>query len=263
MARSSAARAALIAELTERVRQIEGAGRSCGEEFFSTGSRALDRLLPEKGIRRGSLVEWLSSDLGSGAGTLALLAAQRAAEAGGAVIVIERARRFYPLAAAAWGIDLDRLIIVRAANEEDHAWALDQALRSRGVAAAWTWPPEQGEHALRRWQLAAESSGAVGLLLRPAAARQEPSWADLRLLVEPIAEPARRAPARRRRLHVTLIRCRAGRSGGVVELEIGPPDDFKSLESTTLRRGASHEARPVYLASQLAAAKAGRLRKAH
>jgi protein ImuA len=262
MSRSSPSRptADVIAELSERVRQIEGVRRPVGDEaVISSGQRALDRLLPEGGVRRGSLVEWLSGTSGSGAGTLALLVAREAAEQGGAVVVIDRARRFYPPAAAGWGIDLARLIVVRPGDEADHAWALDQVLRCRGVAAVWTCPPGQDEHAQRRWQLAAESSGVVGLLLRGAAARHEPSWADLRLLVEPIAEPTRRQAGCNRRLRVKLLRCRAGRSGGVVELEIGPRGDrFEQHETRTTNRERIDETRSVHLASQLAPATAGR-----
>jgi hypothetical protein len=37
----------------------------------------------------------------------------------------------------------------------------------------------------RRWQLAAERGGSVGLLMRPSTARAAPSWADVRIAVEP------------------------------------------------------------------------------
>jgi len=38
----------------------------------------------------------------------------------------------------------------------------------------------------RRLQLAAEQGGGLGLLIRPEAVRHQPSWADVRLLVEPL-----------------------------------------------------------------------------
>ena len=44
---------------------------------FSTGSSSLDRLLPEAGLPRGALVEYLAG-LGSGATALALIAATKA-----------------------------------------------------------------------------------------------------------------------------------------------------------------------------------------
>jgi hypothetical protein len=44
---------------------------------------------------------------------------------------------------------------------------------------------QQWTTAMRRWQLAAASSGAVGLLVRPDAVRCEPSWAEARLAISP------------------------------------------------------------------------------
>src|SRR6185295_1802088 len=92
---------------------------------------------------------------------------------------------------------LERMIVVRPRSEADQAWALDQALRCQGVAAVWCFAEERDSHAWRRWQLAAESSGVLGLLVREAEAREEPCWADLRLLVEPLAQPSGRASGRR------------------------------------------------------------------
>jgi hypothetical protein len=39
---------------------------------------------------------------------------------------------------------------------------------------------------MRRWQLAAKSSGAIGFFVRPAAAQREPSWAEARIAVTPL-----------------------------------------------------------------------------
>jgi hypothetical protein len=234
------------------------------EGVISSGNEALDRLLPGRGFRRGMLVEWLAGGAGSGAATLALMAAREAARDGGALIVVDRYRQFYPPAAARLGIDLEKLFVVRPERNEDHAWAVDQALRCLGVAAVWCAAGEQDDHTLRRWQLAAESSGVLGLLLRGAAARQEPSWAELRLLVEPIAAPAQ-ARGRNRRLRVELLRCRTGHAGGTVELEITghetrttlqPP--AYSLQPAVRQRDTRHETRTMHLASQLAAPKARR-----
>jgi hypothetical protein len=159
------------------------------------------------------------------------------------------------------GIDLAQVIVVRPQGSQDHAWALDQVLRTRGVAALWSLVEDQDDHTLRRWQLAAETTGALGLLVRPLRVRDEPSWAELRLLVEPVAQLQH--GGRNRRLRVTLVRSRAGQIGRAVELKIATPDvpldeQPELEESLAFRRGTRHETRVVHLASQLAAAKAGR-----
>jgi hypothetical protein len=188
---------------------------------LSSGCPALDRILPENGFRHGTLVEWLASGPGDGTATLAFRAAVRAAGGDGrAVVVMDASGEFYPLAAIALGIEPSRLIVVHPGSQADHTWALDQALRCPAVAAAVAWP-DKGKldgRAFRRLQLAAEQGGGLGLLIRPAAVRGEPSWADVRLLVEPLQS---KSPyGRPRRLRVVLLRCRGGRGERAVEVEI-------------------------------------------
>jgi protein ImuA len=199
----------------------------------SSGCPALDRILPHQGFRCGTLVEWLSSGPGSGATTLAFRAAVRARSPlvdDGAVVVLDSSGEFYPPAAIAQGIEPSRLIVVHPGNRADHTWAVDQALRCPAVAATVAWPERTHlaprdvlgsrradhnghTHTFRRWQLAAEQGSGLGLLIRPASARGEPSWADVRLLVEPLFGDSRR-------MRVVLLHCRNGRGEQTVEVEI-------------------------------------------
>jgi protein ImuA len=233
--------AEIVRALTQRVRQIEGAQSVASGSVVSSGSAALDALLPGKAFRRGTLVEWLSSGGGSGASTLALMIARQACREGGALVVVDRQRSFYPPAAAALGIDLERSIVVRPLRDGDDTWTVDQVLRSVGVAAVLSWPEKLCDRTFRRLQLAAESSGVLGLLVRPDSVRSQPSWAELRLLVRPLLSDPRPGAAARRRLRVELLRCRRGICGGAVELEID--------EET----GTLYEQSAVYLAPALAA----------
>ena len=206
-------------------------------ERCSSGCPALDRLLPQGGFRRGSLVEWCAAARGGGAGTLALLAAREACRSGGTLVVLDRRREFYPPAAVVWGLELSQLLIVRPREKADKLWAWDQALRCPAVAAVWGSLRELDGRAFRRLQLAAEQGRGLGLLLRPAAARDQPSWADVRLFVQPLAGEAagqssrhtpcavngtRSVPATMtgRRLRVQVLRCRRGQAGAEVELEL-------------------------------------------
>lgn len=203
----------LVAELRERLRGLEGTHRTAENLQYSTGCNSLDRLLPAGGLVRGALVEWLAAGEGSGAARLALTAACQACRDHGPLIVIDGEGSFYPPAAVAAGIAAERLFVVRAPQSRDEAWALDQTLRSAGVGAVFCSSPRLLSSTLRRLQLAAESSGAAGMLVRPAAVRDEPCWAEARLLVQPLAG------AGGRRLRVELVRARAATAGESVELE--------------------------------------------
>lgn len=175
----------VLTALRQRVGRLAGKERRQGIQGVTTGCDAFDQLFPPGGIPRGSLMEWLSADCGGGAGTLALVVAREAAREGGIVVVVDGERRFYPPAAAALGIELQRLLVVLPPQPQEITWCLDQALRCPGVAAVWAPLTRLDQRTFRRLQLAAESGGTLGLLLRPARIRGRPTWASWQLLVEP------------------------------------------------------------------------------
>ena len=225
------------------MRRLEGVRRRPETRRHTTGCAALDRLLPAGGLLGGTTVEWLSAQPGSGAGTLALIAASHAMAGGGVFVVMDRQRQFYLPAAAAFGIDVENTIVVCPQNERDEFWALDQSLRCPAVAAVWSPLGKRSSRALRRLQLAVESGGTLGLWLRPASIRGQPCWSETQLLVEP-------CPARgpNRRLRVELVRSRGGHPGGVVELEMD------ELTGAVCEASHRHETHPLHLAPQLAPA---------
>lgn len=206
--------------LRQRLRQIEAPSPAAAP--ISSGISALDALLPARGFRQGTLIEWL----GSGATTLALFAARQACRAGpGALVVIDPQRRFFPPAAAGLGIDLSRLMVVCPATLTDASWAWNQALRCSAIAAVLGWPARLGSREFRRWQLAAEAGGALGLLVRPASAARSPSWADVRLHAQPLPAPGHR------RWRVETLYCRGAESGRAVEIEIDEEGSFRETRS--------------------------------
>jgi len=235
--------AATQAEVMERLKQgVRRLEKDLRPDFgrVTSGSRGVDGLVGEGGFRRGTLVEWLG-ELGSGATALASVAAREASRGNGSVVVIDHARRFYPPAAAGLGIRLDQLIVVRPECEKDYHWAVCQALGCRGVSAVLCWPQKLDSQSLRRWQLAAETGGSLGLLVRPTRVRGQPTWADVQLLVQP--RPTRTASVRsatQRRLRVELCYCRSGKTGGRVEMDF----DFET--------GLIHETSALPVVAQLA-----------
>jgi hypothetical protein len=248
-----------IRELDTLLRRLERPGSGHPRQRISTGCGPLDAALPGQGLLRGSLVEWLGNGPGCGARLLALRAAREACREGGALVVIDPEHNFYPPAAAAGGLDLQRTIVIRQSQSAQNArgqwnkqsqWALDQALRCPHVAAVVAWPQQLDGRVFRRLQLAVETSGCLGLLIRPAAAQRESSWADVRLLISPVAHTpvndnqhnaSQTAPvALSWRLKIELLRCRGGSTQRTVDLEIDE------------RTGDIHAAHPGNLATQLA-----------
>lgn len=215
----------LVQRLQEQIARLEKGRRGTEAAVVSSGCPPLDALLPDRGLRRGALVEWFSDGDGTGAGTLALLAARQACADGGVLVVLDTERQFYPPAAVRGGLAWEQLLVVQASTAADQLWAMDQALRCPAVAAVLTWPPPLDGHTFRRLQLAAEQGGGLGLLLRPAHVVHEPSWAEIRLRVEPLAAVGQPG----RRLRIELLRGRGLREGTWVEVEIDDATDTVRL----------------------------------
>lgn len=219
--------------------QLHGAGRQ-DERAISTGCSPIDELLPQGGLLPGTLVEWLSEHPGSGAGMLAMMSARQACSEGKVLVIMDRARQFYPPAITAWGIDLERLLVLRPESESDELWALDQVLRSPSVGAVWAPLARIDVREFRRLQLAAESGGTIGLLIRPAHVRFEPSWAETQFFVHPTASPTGW------RFNVEVTRSRGGISGRSVEFEINYQTGM--AEPLTQR----HDSHPLHSLAKLA-----------
>jgi protein ImuA len=146
------------------------------------------------------------------------------------LIVVDSRREFYPPALIRFGIPVEQFLVVHAVGNADHLWALDQSLRCRGVAAVLAWPEQLDGRTFRRLQLAAEEGGGLGLFVRPAMARNAPSWAETRFLVESLPMAAARRGLRR--LRICVLRCRGGIGGRSVDVEIN--DDGYETHSVPL-----------------------------
>jgi len=242
---------ALLAEL-ERAQH----GRSArGEvaEFAAIGVAELDAALGG-GLQRGALHEVLVGEgddaSADGSGALELLAPALARTLRPARLLawIDLARSPYPPTLAQAGIDLARLLLVRPRDAREQAWAIDLALRSGACDVVVARIGRVADVALRRLQLAAESSGALALLVRPLACAASPSPAATRLEATPLPS----ADPRRRRLHLAIRRCR-GRGAAVadpLELEWSrdPLDELalsllRARAAAALPRGAARAAR--------------------
>jgi protein ImuA len=199
----------LIADLRDRIERLEGAG-GAGDAAgrASLGIEAIDRAL-SGGLGRPGLHEILAGDdSGAAAGFCAFLLA-RLGEDGGAVLWARQGAGLYGPGLAALGLDPARLILVRPARGDDVLWVLEEGLRSKAPAAVLGETGSGGPIALRRLQLAAESSGVAALLLRPFAAKTMPGPALSRWRIESAGGGDLRGP----RWRVELQRSRGGTPG--------------------------------------------------
>lgn len=220
-------------QLRAQVQRIQSRGRGGEpdtEPRFSAGGAVLDAMLPHRGLRQGTIVQWVGDASGNGAASLATIAAAGIAHSevsGSKPLVIfdfGLGKNFYPPAAISLGVPADRMVIVSKKKHHTNAdmiWAIDQALRCDAVAAVWAeLGPWLNDRDARRFQLAAEAGGTVGLFVRPAEVRRRPSFSDVSWHVSSIQDPT--CGSANRRLRVEIDRCRGGAEGANAIVEISP-----------------------------------------
>ena len=199
----------ILAELSARLRLLERSRtRLVPDLCGSSPATGLHRLLPNISSFRGGLVEWLSDVKGAGCLSLAILASQSAVR-NDYWIFVDSQSQFHLAGLAGLALDLQRLVLVRPTRSVDALWVVEQALRTRGIGAVVCEFDRLSTTSFRRLQLAAETGGTLGILLRPESAQHQPSWAEYRILVRPLATLGSSHPWQpRRRLQVELLRAR-------------------------------------------------------
>lgn len=189
------------------------------KEIFSTGLPAVDQLLPEGGLPRAAMHEILADPRHGLPLFFPTLLARAAGgkDHGTAIFWCDPEGTIYPPALAAAGIALERLYLLRPRTQQDLIWAMAESLRCPGVAAAIAAPRGLGRIEARRLQLAAETGGGIGLLLRamlPNGRAPVHHAAHTRWLVAPVV--GNRTVQRWR---IRLIHCHGGNIEQTVILE--------------------------------------------
>ena len=151
----------------------------------SSGFPALDAGLPGGGWPAGALTEILPAHEGIGELRLLGPALAELSRRGLRLAWVAPPHLPYAPALAAAGIDIAKLIIVRAASRKETLWAAEQALATNACGAVLAWllvRPEGAKYAeLRRLQIAAEGGRAPVFLFRPPETAGESSPAALRI----------------------------------------------------------------------------------
>jgi protein ImuA len=226
-------------------------------EMLSTGSEAINRLLPRGGLRPNAITEWVAEADGCGAAALAMITAAthlNSSRGRGPLVVVSGQDNFYPPAAVSLGISANRIIWVQPTRHADLVWAIDQALRCEAVAAVWAHVGANlDDRDARRFQLAAETGHTPGLFIRVATTRGRPSFADVRFHVGNLEKIPRFADSHSlgRVMNVTLDRCRGAHGGSNAWVQID--DQARIHQVTSQQLGIfKDETAAVRLASELA-----------
>lgn len=191
----------------------------------SSGFPGLDAVLTEGGLRRGTLVEWMAAAPGAGATLCALRAARAAMADDRPLVIVDDDGSFHPPGLQN-SVDWRRVLLVRCRDRRQLEWATDQALRTSGVGAVLVRYDVEDERRLRRWQLAAERGGVLGLIVRQLPRQPEVCFSEIRIHVHS------RSAAEGRFVRLELLRSRQGGCGAAVEVRLD--DDAHSLPNAIL-----------------------------
>jgi protein ImuA len=178
---------ALLASLRAKIERIGGTGAAGGprsRDALPLGIPSIDAVLPAGGLPPAHLHEIVAADAGSSAAGFTAVLLARLAGDNGTILWVRRdygtrGSTLYGPGVAAFGLDLRRLLVVRARRETDLLWTMEEGLRSGAVSAVVGEIAAASPIALRRLQLAAEVGGATGMLLRPGTALAD-SWTTSR-----------------------------------------------------------------------------------
>jgi protein ImuA len=161
----------VLDNLRNQIRQIERSGKLLelppvqNEPTISLGDTKINGALPWGGLPTTGLHEIFGDP--AAVGFTAILINKLVKNSDTPILWCQRGHDLYGHGLAEFGIDPDRLILVKGKNDNEILWAMEEGLRSAGIAGVIGRPYKIPPIAGRRLQLAAEENGVPGLLLRP------------------------------------------------------------------------------------------------
>jgi len=229
-------RAAVVEELRRLLPRLERSRPAVAPAALAFGLAAVDSHLPQGGLPRGALHEVVAETDGTAAAfgfivaLLGVILPRKAGEDDRTVFFVlpdhglGQSGRLYGHGLRALGLDPAGAILVEPAHRRDTLWAIEEAVRSRAVAAVAGAIDRLDLKTSQRLHLAAADAGLPLFLLRPAApSLPSPAcgggWgggsaAATRWRVGPAAAARDRfGLVTHARWHLLLERCRNGRAG--------------------------------------------------
>ncbi|MBY3342879.1 ImuA family protein [Rhizobium laguerreae] len=241
----------IISDLRDRIQHLEGA-IARPKSVLPFGVREIDERLPGGGLAYGAIHEFAGGGAGAvdGAAAALFVAGIAARTKGKVVWCLARPDLFAP-ALARVGLHPDRVIYVEAIREEYVLEACEEALRFGGLGAVVAETVRLPMVTSRRLQLAAEGSGAIGLLVRRWRRQTEagdfghPTAAATRWRISVLPSESLPVPGiGRARWLAELIRVKAGESA---DFEIGACDAQGRISLfSDAGNGSEHTRRSVH-----------------
>lgn len=153
-----------------------------GTTYVASGFEPFDETLG--GWPLGALIELVARREGIGELSLLLPALARLSQDERWIALVNPPYIPYAPALFHAGIDLAKIVVIRANNTADTLWSMAQALHSGACSAVLGWPASVSEQTIRRLQLATEAGQALGVYFSPSGSVPRNSPVPWRLRID-------------------------------------------------------------------------------
>ncbi len=161
-------KADIIAQLKKDILPLQGFKTSGKSTVVDATLGPIKNAFPKTSFPLAAIHEFISLSAEEGAATGGFIAAIIASlmRGGGVTIWISADRTIFPPALKSFGIAPDKIIFINLKNEKEIGWAMEEALKCKGLSAVVGEFPELSFTTSRRLQLAVEQSQVTGFILR-------------------------------------------------------------------------------------------------
>jgi protein ImuA len=161
-------KADIIAELQRDILSLQGFKTVSKNTALDAGLGTIKNAFPNASFPLGAIHEFISTGIEDAAATSGFVAGLISSlmNSNGALIWISASRTIFPPALKSFGISPDRIIFIDLRKEKEIMWAMEEALKCKGLFAVIGEMQELNFTSSRRLQLAVEQSRVTGFILR-------------------------------------------------------------------------------------------------
>jgi protein ImuA len=161
-------KADIIAQLQREILPLQGFRHITTNATLDAGLGPIQKAFPNASFPLGAIHEFISNNMEDATATGGFVAGLVSSimKSNGALIWISASRMIFPPALRSFGIAPDRIIFIDLRKEKEVLWAMEEALKCKGLSAVIGEIQELNFTASRRLQLAVEQSLVTGFILR-------------------------------------------------------------------------------------------------
>jgi protein ImuA len=158
----------IIARLRKEILPLQGLSSSYCDNMLDAGLGNMNEAFPNRCFPFGAVHEFITETTESVSASAGFISGILSGlmKTGGICIWISRNRSIFPPAISSFGINPDQILFVDLQKEKDLLWAMEEALKCKGLQAVVGEISDLSFTVSRRFQLAVEQSHVTGFIIR-------------------------------------------------------------------------------------------------